>query len=86
VVNHSAKEYVRGLAHTNTVEGFYSIFKRGMKSVYQHCAELGATKQRLRPTQRQTEMIAEHRLRLGTQGRPRQPERLSRQQLQPDRK
>jgi hypothetical protein len=25
--------------HTNTVEGFYSIFKRGRKGVYQHCAE-----------------------------------------------
>ena len=25
--------------HTNTVEGYYSIFKRGMKGVYQHCAE-----------------------------------------------
>lgn len=25
--------------NTNTVEGFYSIFKRGMKGVYQHCAE-----------------------------------------------
>tara|TARA_R100001369_G_scaffold90595_2_gene129841 strand:+ start:974 stop:1225 length:252 start_codon:yes stop_codon:yes gene_type:complete len=25
--------------HTNTVEGFYSIFKRGMKGVYQHCAK-----------------------------------------------
>src|SRR5260221_10496578 len=25
--------------HTNTVEGFYSIFKRGMKGVYQHCKE-----------------------------------------------
>ena len=24
---------------TNTVEGFYSVFKRGMKGVYQHCAE-----------------------------------------------
>jgi hypothetical protein len=24
---------------TNTVEGYYSIFKRGMKGVYQHCAE-----------------------------------------------
>ena len=30
---------VRGDAHTNTVEGFYSIFKRGMKGIYQHCAE-----------------------------------------------
>ena len=29
----------RGDAHTNTVEGFYSVFKRGMKGVYQHCAE-----------------------------------------------
>jgi transposase-like protein len=38
-VNHSKDEYVRGDAYTNTVEGFYSIFKRGMKGVYQHCAE-----------------------------------------------
>lgn len=38
-VNHSMDEYVRGDAHTNTVEGFYSIFKRGMKGVYQHCGE-----------------------------------------------
>jgi transposase-like protein len=36
---HSAGEYVRGEAHMNTVEGFYSVFKRGMKGVYQHCAE-----------------------------------------------
>src|ERR1700704_5707016 len=38
-VNHSKKEYVRGHVHTNTVEGFYSIFKRGMKGIYQHCSE-----------------------------------------------
>jgi transposase-like protein len=38
-VNHKAKEYVRGDAHTNTVEGFFSIFKRGMRGVYQHCGE-----------------------------------------------
>jgi transposase-like protein len=38
-VNHSAEEYVRGLVHTNTVEGYFSIFKRGMKGVYQHCSE-----------------------------------------------
>jgi len=25
--------------NTNTVEGYYSIFKRGMKGVYQHCGE-----------------------------------------------
>ena len=39
MINHVAKEYVRGPVHTNTVEGFYSIFKRGMKGVYQHCGE-----------------------------------------------
>lgn len=38
-VNHGREEYVRGDAHTNTVEGFYSIFKCGMKGVYQHCSE-----------------------------------------------
>jgi transposase-like protein len=38
-VAHGEKEYVRGEVHTNTVEGYYSIFKRGMKGVYQHCAE-----------------------------------------------
>lgn len=38
-VTHSKDEYVRGTVHTNTVEGYYSIFKRGMKGVYQHCAE-----------------------------------------------
>lgn len=39
VVKHGKGEYVRGVAHTNTAEGFYSVFKRGMKGVYQHCAE-----------------------------------------------
>ena len=39
-VKHSAKEYVRGDVHTNTVEGFFSIFKRGMKGVYQHSPSL----------------------------------------------
>ena len=38
-VMHSAKEYVRGDVHTNTIEGFFSIFKRGMNGVYQHCSE-----------------------------------------------
>jgi transposase-like protein len=38
-VNHSAKEYARGDVTTNTVEGFFSIFKRGMTGVYQHCGE-----------------------------------------------
>ena len=38
-VEHTADEYVRGDIHTNTVEGYYSIFKRGMNGVYQHCKE-----------------------------------------------
>jgi transposase-like protein len=38
-VRHSAGEYGRGPVHTNTVEGYFSIFKRGMKGVYQHCGE-----------------------------------------------
>lgn len=38
-VNHSAQEYARGPISTNTVEGYYSVFKRGMKGVYQHCSE-----------------------------------------------
>jgi transposase-like protein len=38
-VNHSKDEYVRGDVTTNTVEGYYSIFKRGMKGIYQHCSE-----------------------------------------------
>jgi transposase-like protein len=38
-VTHGAGEYVRGNVHTNTLEGFYSVFKRGMKGIYQHCGE-----------------------------------------------
>ncbi len=43
-VKHSAGEYVRGVRgpeaiHTNSAEGYFSIFKRGMKGVYQHCGE-----------------------------------------------
>lgn len=38
-VNHTAGEYVRGDVHTNTVEGYFSLFKRGMRGVYQHCKE-----------------------------------------------
>lgn len=37
-VNHAKGEYVRGDAYTNTVEGFFSTFRRGMKGVYQHCS------------------------------------------------
>jgi transposase-like protein len=38
-VKHSIKEYARGDVNTNSVEGFFSIFKRGMKGIYQHCGE-----------------------------------------------
>ncbi len=50
-VKHSAEEYVRYIhtfpdgklhtekVHTNSAEGFFSIFKRGMRGVYQHCKE-----------------------------------------------
>jgi len=40
VVDHARGEYVRkddATIHTNTIEGFFGIFKRGMKGVYQHC-------------------------------------------------
>ncbi len=38
-VNHSNKEYARGDVTTNTIESYFSVFKRGMKGVYQHCSE-----------------------------------------------
>jgi transposase-like protein len=39
MVDHSKEEYVRGECHTNTAEGYFSLFKKGMKAVYQHCDE-----------------------------------------------
>lgn len=42
VVDHSKAEYVSFDApnvHTQTIEGYFSIFKRGMRGVYQHCAK-----------------------------------------------
>jgi transposase-like protein len=38
-VKHSAGEYVRDDVHTNSAEGYFSLFKRGMRGTYQHCAE-----------------------------------------------
>jgi len=48
-VNHKAEEYVRyeypitgepeKIITTNSVEGYFSVFKKGMKGVYQHCKE-----------------------------------------------
>lgn len=38
-VKHTGGEYARGDVHTNSAEGFFGVFKKGMKGVYQHCAE-----------------------------------------------
>jgi hypothetical protein len=38
-VKHKANEWIRGTASTNSVEGFFSIFKKGMRGVYKHCDE-----------------------------------------------
>ena len=38
-VAHGAKEYVRGDVHTNTIEGYFSILKRGIYGIYQHVSE-----------------------------------------------
>jgi transposase-like protein len=38
-VHHSSGEYVRDDVHTNSAEGYFSIFKRGMRGIYQHCSE-----------------------------------------------
>ena len=39
IVRHGKGEYVRGETHTNTIEGYFSIFKRGMRGIYQHCGK-----------------------------------------------
>lgn len=38
-VNHSKKEYVRGTASTNTVEGYFSLLKRGLNGTYHHVSQ-----------------------------------------------
>jgi transposase-like protein len=38
-VNHSAKEYVRGMAHTNGIENFWSHLKRGLDGIYHWCSK-----------------------------------------------
>jgi transposase-like protein len=38
-VKHAAKEFARGDVNTNSAEGFFGVFKRGMRGVYQHCGE-----------------------------------------------
>jgi transposase len=38
-VNHSAHEYVRGNAHTNTIESFWALLKRGINGTYIHVSK-----------------------------------------------
>jgi len=38
-VNHTIGEYVRGNVHTNTIEGYFSIMKRGINGVYHHVSQ-----------------------------------------------
>ncbi len=42
-VKHTGGEYVRyegdAVIHSNTIESYFSVFKRGMRGTYQHCAE-----------------------------------------------
>jgi len=60
-VNHGKGEYGRGEVHVNTLEGFFSIFKRGMKGVYQHCG-----KQHLHRYVAEFEFRYNNRIALGT--------------------
>ncbi|MEX1108804.1 MAG: IS1595 family transposase [Dongiaceae bacterium] len=38
-VNHGIEEYVRGEAHTNTIEGYFSLLKRGITGTYHHVSQ-----------------------------------------------
>ena len=58
-VDHN-KEYVRDGVHTNTLEGFFSVFKRGMVGTYQHCGE-----QHLQRYLAEFDFRMNHRVKLG---------------------
>ena len=60
MVDHSIGEYGRGDVHVNTLEGLFSVFKRGMKGVYQHCGE-----QHLHRYVAEFDFRYNHRVRLG---------------------
>jgi len=38
-INHSAHKYVDGIIHTNTIEGFWSLLKRGIVGIYHHVSK-----------------------------------------------
>jgi transposase-like protein len=72
---HGAGQYVDlndRTIHTNTVEGYFSIFKRGMKGVYQHCGE-----QHLHRYLAEYEFRYNNRIALGVDDRKRAVEALS---------
>jgi len=66
VVRHGREEYVVGEVHTNTIEGYFSVFKRGMKGVYQHCG-----KQHLHRYLAEFDFRYNHRSALGIEDRER---------------
>ena len=37
-IEHNRKEYVRGAVHTNNIDGFWSLMKRGINGVYHHAS------------------------------------------------
>lgn len=74
-VNHKRDEYVRlsdPVVHTNTVEGYFSIFKRGMKGVYQHCS-----KKHLHRYMAEFDFRYSHRMALGVDDKARADKLLS---------
>jgi transposase-like protein len=65
-VKHTAGEYARGDVHVNSCEGFFSIFKKGMAGVYQHCGE-----QHLHRYLSEYEFRYNHRIKLGVDDKER---------------
>jgi hypothetical protein len=59
-VNHTKAENVRGDVYTNTVEGYFSILKRGFYGVYQHVSEA-----HLQRYLAESDFRYSHRIRLG---------------------
>jgi len=70
-IKHSRGEYVRGDIHTNSAEGYFSIFKRGMKGIYQHCRE-----KHLHRYLAEYDFRYNHRIRLGFNDRDRTTEAI----------